>query len=738
MLNVHGRADGVPALASPANPSIPARIMRTLDLGYQVSYGGRVPRTPRPRNCMTLSIFQKGLLVLSLAFLFLFGLMWASVRSHAQHLDAQRRALRASEVLVQGQQVLAALVDIETSVRGFVITYNDEFLEPYDRAVRELDPGLDHLNELVEGDPAQLRLAQAAARDARGMVRWHAETLGLARAGQGETAIERATLGKGRMDDLRLTVGALLQQERRGADDAMVALAAAQRRFGAFLVSCAAGAIIALFALAVAFDRGVSRRLAALVSNCERLGEGRPLLPVVGSSDEIGNLDRAFRRMAADLDRQRQMKLQGLTEAAALVVSARQSRNDLLHAVTEKARSLVGAQYAESWLAADGDRGTLSTRVWRSAAEPSLPGTDAQCPQALWLDVRDTGRLGRASDGAWRWMAAPLTSRDGTVIGLVATATESPFKGEDELVLVQLAHIGSVVLQIRHAYERLELHAEELAALNRDLTQKTQENELFVYSVSHDLRSPLVNLEGFSRELESIGGALRTLLDQPEVPPGTREAGAQLLDNDMSEAVHFIRTAVRRLGRIIEGLLQLSRAGRVQYRSEPVGLDRVVERLVDGMQATIAASGAHVVVHPLAPVRGDATALDQVFGNLLDNALKYRAPGRDSLIEIGQLASSEGGESLIYVRDNGLGVPETYRDKIFNPLQRIHADAATGEGLGLAIVRRLVERQGGRIWVESMEGQGSTFFLALRAADAAPGDRRPAGAAAHAGAVDAV
>jgi signal transduction histidine kinase/CHASE3 domain sensor protein len=686
---------------------------------------------------MTLSIFQKGLLVLSLAFLFLFGLMWASMRSHVQHLDAQRRALRASEVLVEGQQVLALLVDIETSVRGFVITYNDDFLEPYDRAVRELDPSLDHLNELVESDPAQLRLAQAATRDARNLVRWHAETLGLARAGQGETAIERSAAAKGRMDELRQMFGALLQVDRRGANAAMAALATAQQRFRILLGSAAVGSVIALIALAVAFNRGISRRLSALVSNCERLAEGRTLLPAADSRDEIGNLDRAFRRMASDLDRQRQMKLQGLTEAAALVVSARQSRSDLLHAVTEKARILMGAHYAESWLAADGDRGTLGTRVWRSAAEPP-PGADAQCPQALWAEVRDSGRLARASDGAWRWLAAPLTFRDGSVIGLVATATEGPFKAEDELVLLQLAHIGSVVLQIRHAYERLEQHAEELAALNRDLTQKTQENELFVYSVSHDLRSPLVNLEGFSRELESVGVALRTLLDQPDVPAGTREAGVQLVDCDMREAVHFIRTAVERLGRIIEGLLQLSRAGRVQYRSEPVPLDPILERLVAGMQASISGRAAQVIVQPLGAVRGDAMALDQVFGNLLDNALKYAAAGRAPLVEIGPLDTHERGERVIYVRDNGLGVPETYRDKIFHPLQRIHADAAAGEGLGLAIVRRLVERQGGRIWVESVEGQGSTFFIALGAAELAQDDAQGAGSASHAGVVDAV
>ncbi|HEX7086797.1 MAG TPA: ATP-binding protein [Vicinamibacterales bacterium] len=667
---------------------------------------------------MTLSIFQKGLLVLSLAFLGLVALAVASVRSHVRHVHAQERALRASEVLVTGQRVLGLLVDIETSVRAFVITYNEDFLEPYQEAVRELDPSLDRLHELVESDPENLRLAQIVARDARTVARWHAETVDLARGGEGELAIERATAGnKARMDGLRISVNALLARERRGAEDAMAALEAEQRRFNLFLASGAAGGLLALVALAYAFQRGVTHRLATLVANCERLGEGRPLLPAGSSRDEIGNLDAAFRRMADELDRQRQLKLQGLAEAAALVVSARESRHDLLHAITEKARVLAGAQYAESWLAAD-DRGALGTRVWRSAAEPPPPGTDAQCPQGLWEEVRGSGRLARASDGRRQWLAAPLTYRHGSTVGLVATAKEEAFRTEDELVLVQLAHLGAVVLQIRHAYEQLEHHASELAALNEDLTQKTEENELFVYSVSHDLRSPLVNLEGFSRELESVSSSLRALLGAPGVPADVRAEGERLLDEDMREAVHFIRAAVGRLGRIIEGLLKLSRAGRVQYRSDPVDAGAVVARVVEGMHATIAERGAQVSVGPLGAVRADATALEQVFGNLLDNALKYAAPGRTPSIAIGEADPPSPAERVFVVRDNGLGVPEAYRETIFHPLQRVHADVAAGEGLGLAIARRLIERQHGRIWLESEDGRGTAFFIALpRAAE---------------------
>ena len=340
---------------------------------------------------------------------------------------------------------------------------------------------------------------------------------------------------------------------------------------------------------------------------------------------------------------------------------------------------------------------------------------------SLWLTLSRAivNSLSALSTFVLAWYLVPAD------FGLVAIAKEDAFGAEDELVLVQLAHLGSVVLQIRHAYEQLERHASELAALNADLTQKTEENELFVSSVSHDLRSPLVNLEGFSRELESVAASLGALLASPGVPDDVRASGARLLDEDMREAVHFIRAAVGRLGRIIDGLLQLSRAGRVQYRSDPVDAGAIVGRVVAGMQAVIAARGAQVEVGALGPVRADANALEQVFGNLIDNALKYAAPDRAPSVTIDEVEPPSRGERVFRVRDNGLGVPEAYRDTIFHPLQRVHADVAPGEGLGLAIARRLIERQQGRIWLESEEGRGTTFFVALpRAGDG----EAPAGA----------
>ncbi|HXZ09267.1 MAG TPA: ATP-binding protein, partial [Paraburkholderia sp.] len=138
-------------------------------------------------------------------------------------------------------------------------------------------------------------------------------------------------------------------------------------------------------------------------------------------------------------------------------------------------------------------------------------------------------------------------------------------------------------------------------------------------------------------------------------------------------------------------------------------------RVIDAMQMSIRARGAHVIVHELPPVWGDPTALEQVFGNLLGNAVNYLDPSREGRIEIGTTAVPLGVSSLriFYVKDNGLGIPEVAMPRLFSAFQRLHGNAAAGEGIGLALVRRVVERHGGRVWAESEEGVGTTFYLSL-------------------------
>ena len=296
-----------------------------------------------------------------------------------------------------------------------------------------------------------------------------------------------------------------------------------------------------------------------------------------------------------------------------------------------------------------------------------------------------------------------------------------PLKGGDEISALDATfHQTAFRLAAAAAAERtyqgeIERRAAELALANEELRGKTQEIETFVYSVSHDLRSPLVNLQGFSRELEQSCRDLQRALGVAALPPDVRRR-VDVIDSDMAESVRFIQTAVSRSANIIDALLRLSRAGRVEYQWQRINVDQVVHRVVDAIRGTSLQKGVLVTVGELPPAWGDATAVEQIFGNLLSNALNYLDPGRPGRIEIG-CRPAEAGATTYWVKDNGLGIPEAYLPKLFVAFQRLHGNVAPGEGIGLALVRRVVERHSGRIWAESEEGVGTTFFLTLQSGE---------------------
>ena len=331
---------------------------------------------------------------------------------------------------------------------------------------------------------------------------------------------------------------------------------------------------------------------------------------------------------------------------------------------------------------------------------------------AVWLFTRGVrGRLALLSDNAGRLASnEPLAPID---------------HGSDEIArLDQTLHETSRrLLEAERIQARFQAdlarRANELTAINETLRQQTQENEMFIYSVSHDLRAPLVNLQGFSKELIDACDDLRKAVRLSSLTPERRQHIEQLVDEDIGEALHYLQTAVLRASHIIDALLRLSRVGRVEYRRQQVHVRDIVQRVVDAMQVSIRARRARVVVHDLPSVWGDPTALEQVFANLVGNAINYLDASRDGRVEVGTTPAPPGVHSLriFYVKDNGLGIPAVAIPRLFNAFQRLHGNVATGEGIGLALVRRVVERHGGRVWAESTEGVGTTFYFTLPEAE---------------------
>ena len=313
--------------------------------------------------------------------------------------------------------------------------------------------------------------------------------------------------------------------------------------------------------------------------------------------------------------------------------------------------------------------------------------------------------------------------KDGSVFPAEVTISKSDSGGQIFLTAIvrnaeERKKYEDALLRLNQELEeRVRLRTAELAERNLQLTQKTEENEMFVYSVSHDLRSPLVNLEGFSDELQAATRDLEQLLTDDHVPTEVRQKAHQLFATGVRESVGFIRTAVGRLGRIIDALLRLSRAGRVEYQPQELDVGAIARRVTDTLRRTIEQKKARVTIAELPPAFGDALAVEQVLANLITNALNYLDPARPGRVEVGTTTVTQGNGSVraYFVRDNGVGIPAAYQPKLFQALQRLHPDKAPGEGIGLAIVRRVLERLGGAIRVESAVGEGTTFTFTLPA-----------------------
>ena len=271
---------------------------------------------------------------------------------------------------------------------------------------------------------------------------------------------------------------------------------------------------------------------------------------------------------------------------------------------------------------------------------------------------------------------------------------------------------------IQDVTSRREL-VDSLRRTNQELERKSQEVEAFVYIVSHDLRAPLVNIQGFCHELvtacDELKGAVSA--ERPEAAANPRVK--QILEGDIPDALRYITAATSRFERLIDSLLQLSRTGRQEYQYSLVDVNALLENIVVSLAKSIEKAGATVTLAAVPPVHGDHTALEQVFGNLLINALNYLDPQRPGEIAVG--GQLENGNCHYWVTDNGLGLPAGAEERLFRIFQRFHPHRVGGEGMGLAIVKRVIERHDGKVWVERNPEAGITVHLIVPSTVDQPG-----------------
>jgi chemotaxis family two-component system sensor kinase Cph1 len=276
---------------------------------------------------------------------------------------------------------------------------------------------------------------------------------------------------------------------------------------------------------------------------------------------------------------------------------------------------------------------------------------------------------------------------------------------------LELEKDNMIIAVVRDITERKKAE-EERKQLLEELNDKNKELEQVFYIASHDLRSPLVNIQGFSKELDQALKYVQSILFHSEdISSQTKETLTPTLEEDIPEAFQYILASISKMDSLLSGLLRLSRLGRAALNIKNLDMNKLVLDITKSFEYQVKEKGVTLKINKLPPCLGDETQINQVFSNLIDNALKYLDPTQTGAIKIS--GRKENGHAVYYIKDNGIGIAPEHQERIYEIFHRLNPAATQGEGLGLTVTRKILERHTGKIWVESEPGRGSKFIITL-------------------------
>lgn len=452
------------------------------------------------------------------------------------------------------------------------------------------------------------------------------------------------------------------------------------------------------------------------------------------------HLEKLVEERTADLQKEnteRKKAELNLRFQKTLMEAQQDTSNEGILLVSPKGRIIsCNRRFIEMWGVPDSIIDTHSDKTALDCVVEKLADPQAFLDRVQYLynhpDEKSTEEIMLADGRIFDRYSSPVKSSDGVYYGRVWFFRDITLQKKAERQLVKYheeleKEVEERTARLKAANEQLQLEIaerkrieEELLRINSQLQEKSDELESandeikrFAYIVSHDLRAPLVNIKGFSSELQYSLETILTLSDSvlPFLSEDKKEEFLLAVNEDIPEALEFIHSSTERMDNLINSILKLSRLGRRELRFENFDVSEQLNDILASIQHQITETGTEIIIGDLPSVYADRTSMEQIIDNLLVNAVKYLRKDVPGKIKI--WGETEADAVTFHVKDNGRGIAPHETARIFELFGRAGKQDIPGEGMGLTYARTLVRRHGGKIWCESIPDEGSTFSFTL-------------------------
>ena len=461
---------------------------------------------------------------------------------------------------------------------------------------------------------------------------------------------------------------------------------------------CALASILAAL-LGIMAARWVAQPISNLSDAARALarGEWEHAIPT-DRADEVGELARSFNNMAgqlqasfADLESKNAQLQQEITE--------RKQAEDALKQSQAKLNALFGAMTEMVVLheVVLNDRGeAVDYRI-----------TDCNTAFTTVTGIHKEDAEGKPATEEDQVESAPYLE----VYGRVALTGE-PYKFTVYYPPMDKHFMVSVVSPQKGRFATISTDITAIKQIQEVVSAKNKELESYLYVASHDMRSPLINIQGFSQRLQKQANAIAALLAECSLDTDVRQNIDRITGEEIPKTLDFILTNAAKMDRLINGLLHISITGRVKMSIHNIDMNSLLANVMRALSFQIEDADAQVVVDTLPECYGDAGLLDQLFTNIIGNALKYRDTDRRLVLTM--TARAQYNKLTYRIHDTGIGIAQRHLDKIWDVFYQVDPQSPkVGDGIGLSIVKRIVDKHKGKISVESKEGQGSVFSIEL-------------------------